>query len=425
MRIAMMTNNYMPFIGGVPISIERLANELRKLGHEVTIFAPRYGEEAEEEYVIRYRSFKKKVRGEYIIPNALDPVIEEKFAQVPFDLIHVHHPMMIGYVAQYLGRKYDIPVILTYHTRYEQYLHYLKIFGKRPVSEYDIGKRLGIRAKTHRLVTSGCEKLIAAHNRSFMKRCSMVFAPSGSMEDYLVDLNTGTKIEVVSTGLLQEEFEYDLSEVMRIKDRFRDVEYLFCSVSRLEREKNIEFLLEGLKIFKAQRGDCFRLLLIGKGGRRTLLEEKVEELGLERNIVFCGELPHEQLRNYYRASDAFLFASTSETQGIVLLEAMAARLPVVAVEASGVRDVVINGWNGYMTDQKVDSFAAGLNQLVEEIERTQELRRNACLCAKEYRSDHIAHMVLKHYQTVLHQNKSRDNNAGGKTFKLLPGKIVV
>lgn len=375
MRIAMMTNNYKPFIGGVPISIERLANELRRLGHEVYIFAPSYEEEAEEEYVIRYRSLKTKVRGEYIIPNALDRVIEEKFAQISFDLIHVHHPMMIGYVAQYLGKKYDIPVILTYHTRYEQYLHYLKLFGKRPVSEYDMEKRIGIRAKTHQLATSTCEKVIAAHNRSFMKHCSMVFAPSGSMKEYLLGLGVGTPVEVIPTGLLQEEFEYDLPEVTRIKERFHDKEYLFCSVSRLEREKNIEFLLEGLKAFKEERGDCFRFLLIGKGGRRLLLEDKVKELELDNNVVFCGELPHEQLRNYYRASDAFLFASTSETQGIVLLEAMAARLPVVAVEASGVRDVIVEGFNGYMTKQKVSSFAAGLNSLVENREQAQEMRK--------------------------------------------------
>ncbi|MDF2514544.1 MAG: glycosyltransferase family 4 protein [Herbinix sp.] len=96
----MMTNNYKPFVGGVPISIERLAAKLRTLGHEVYIFAPSYDMEVEEEYVIRYHSLKQKLRREFIIPNIFDPMIEEKFKELSFDLIHVHHPMLIGYTAE-------------------------------------------------------------------------------------------------------------------------------------------------------------------------------------------------------------------------------------------------------------------------------------------------------------------------------------
>ncbi|HPU64127.1 MAG TPA: glycosyltransferase, partial [Mobilitalea sp.] len=126
MRIAMLTNNYKPFVGGVPISIERLAQGLRNLGHEVYIFAPSYEGQEEEPYVIRYKSRKKKLKGEFVIPDIWDKTIEEKFAVIPFDIIHVHHPMLMGYIAQYLHKKYDIPIVFTYHTRYEQYLHYLK-----------------------------------------------------------------------------------------------------------------------------------------------------------------------------------------------------------------------------------------------------------------------------------------------------------
>jgi len=406
MRIAMMTNNYKPCIGGVPISIERLAVELRKLGHEVYIFAPRYGTEEEEDHVIRYHSLKKKVRGEYIIPNAFDPVIEERFTQVSFDLIHVHHPMMIGYVAQYLGRKYNVPVILTYHTRYEQYLHYLKFFGKRPAAEFEVENRAGIRAQSRRWAASCGEQLVAAHNRYFINKCSMVFAPSNSMKEYLLEHGTVAKLEVVPTGLLGEEFEYDPVEVERIRDTYGNGEYLFCSVSRLEREKNIEFLLEGMKKFKDRKGDCFKVLLIGDGGRRKLLEEAAAVLGLEQNIIFCGSIPHERLRNYYRACDAFLFASTSETQGIVLLEAMAARLPIIAVEASGVRDVVMNGRNGFMTEQKVDAWTEQLIRLVEDQNLTETMRKNAFQEAEKYRSENIALWVQKHYQNVIYQRKS-------------------
>lgn len=406
MRVAMMTNNYKPVVGGVPISIERLATELRELGHEVTIFAPSYEGEVEEDHVIRYQSLKKKVRGEYIIPNVLDPIICECFARMSFDLIHVHHPMLIGYVAQHLGRKYNIPVILTYHTRYEQYLHYLKFFGKRPAAEVEVQKGEKINKNRRRLVTIGGEKLVAAHNRIFISKCSLVFAPSNSMRDYLLENGIATDIEVVPTGILKEEFGYDPQEADRLRRSYAgDSKYLFCSVSRLEREKNIEFLLKGLKEFKERKGDCFKVLLIGDGGRRQMLKEETIRLGLEQNVIFCGNIPHEQLRNYYHACDAFLFASTSETQGIVLLEAMAAGLPIVAVEASGVRDVVVNGRNGYMAENKVCSWTDKLIELTENEAVAEAMRCNAIEDASHYLLANIARKVQKYYQNVLYPRR--------------------
>ena len=128
MRIAMLTNNYKPFVGGVPISIERLSKSLRSLGHEVYIFAPTYDNQCDEEFVIRYKSLKGKISGGVVLPNIFDIEIEKKFKALKFDVIHVHHPMLLGNIAQYLGRKYNIPVIYTYHTRYEEYLHFLKPF---------------------------------------------------------------------------------------------------------------------------------------------------------------------------------------------------------------------------------------------------------------------------------------------------------
>ncbi len=406
MRIAMMTNNYKPFVGGVPISIERLATELRELGHSVTIFAPSYEGEVVEEDVIRYRSLKKKVRGEYIIPNVLDPIIEESFARMSFDLIHVHHPILIGYVAQYLGKKYNIPVILTYHTRYEQYLHYLKIFGKRPVTQFEDLRQRDDARNRRKLAAVGGEKLVAAHNRIFINKCDLVFAPSNSMREYLLENGIVTDTKVVPTGILKEEFEYSPEEALRLRCSYaEDTKYLFCSVSRLEKEKNIEFLLEGLKEFKERMGDCFKLLLIGDGGRRQILKEETMRLGLEQNVIFCGSIPHDQLCNYYHACDAFLFASTSETQGIVLLEAMAAGLPIVAVEASGVRDVVVNGRNGYMSENWIGSWVDKLVLLTEKEEIARAMGGNAIEDARSYLSANIALKVEKCYQDVLYRRR--------------------
>src|SRR5690554_3872724 len=200
MRIAMLTNNYKPFVGGVPISIERLAEGLRYLGHEVYIFAPSYENQREEPYVIRYRSRKKRLKGEFIVPDMFDGIILDKFEEIPFDLIHVHHPMLMGYVAHYLSRKHEIPVVFTYHTRYEQYLHYLKPYHQLQEHAHKT-KFLPVR-KLEDFILDSCENiLLSTHNRIFMNQCDLVFAPSQSMKKYLENLGVLTDIEVLPTGI--------------------------------------------------------------------------------------------------------------------------------------------------------------------------------------------------------------------------------
>ena len=115
MRIAMLTNNYKPFIGGVPISVDRLANALRERGNEVYVFAPTYENQEEEEYVIRFSTFAGTIAGA-VLPNPFDPRIEQKMKALKIDVIHVHHPALMGNVALHLRKKLGIPVVFTYHT---------------------------------------------------------------------------------------------------------------------------------------------------------------------------------------------------------------------------------------------------------------------------------------------------------------------
>ena len=130
MRIAMMTNNYKPFVGGVPISIERLADSLRDLGHTVYVFAPDYKSPMDDDaYTFRFPTMKHKIAGAIPVPNLIYSYVKKTISTLHIDLIHVHHPWMIGNVATRIGKEFHIPVVFTYHTRYEQYLHYLKPFG--------------------------------------------------------------------------------------------------------------------------------------------------------------------------------------------------------------------------------------------------------------------------------------------------------
>ena len=393
MRIAMLTNNYKPFVGGVPISVERLAQGLRRLGHEVYVFAPSYEGQEDEPYVIRCKSRKKKLGKNIVIPDMLDRTVEDTFAAIRFDVIHVHHPVLMGYTAHYLRKKYGIPVVFTYHTRYEQYIHYV-----RP---YNIFHKHRQDYLPYKLLYSGSEKIVQLHNRIFTNRCDMVFAPTHSIKQYLEENGVITDIEVVPTGINEEDFSCDTGMVNAIRNQYLEGrKFLLCTVSRLGKEKNLNFLLSGLARFKERKGDCFRLLLIGDGDEKDALQSEAERLGLADNIIFTGCIDHSLIRNYCCASDLFVFTSRSETQGIVLLEAMAAGLPVVAVKATGVNDVVIDGWNGYLSEPDRDEWEENLEIILENTVQRAWMRQNAVTEAEQYLACTIARRVEKLYQNL-------------------------
>ena len=240
MKIAMFTNNYLPFVGGVPISIERISKGLKDLGHEVVIFAPAYVEGNQKETrdvceTIRYHSFHRRFRNGMAIPDVLDRRIEKEFAQRKFDVIHVHHPFGIGNVAVSLSRKYHVPLVFTYHTQYGEYMHYLKPFQKQ---NHEVTVRMQQKMK----------QMIPLYMNHFMKSLSLVFAPSGDVKEELLRQKDVPIIQVLPTGLPEEAYKKDSEKIKKIRKKYlKDEKYLLCTVSRLEKEKNLYFLLDSIR----------------------------------------------------------------------------------------------------------------------------------------------------------------------------------
>ena len=158
-----------------------------------------------------------------------------------------------------------------------------------------------------------------------------------------------------------------------------------------------------LAIRKQKRGSDFRLAIVGEGPYQKKLHKLADELELREEIVFVGKVPNEQVKNYCKAADLFLFSSLSETQGIVLLEAMAAATPVLAVKASGVRDIVVNGRNGYMTYLSEIEFEGRLDDLLGQ-DRTY-LEKGALETAKKYEMREIARWAAIHYNIAMQRHK--------------------
>ena len=414
MRIALMTNNYKPVMGGVPISIERLARGLRERGHEVTIFAPSYEGEKEEEGVFRYKTIVKHFYGGTVIPNSLDPKIEKEFRTNRYDVIHVHHPVLIGDTAAYLSKKYDIPLTFTYHTRYEQYLSYAGLIRKIETAS----KRTDAKGKiSERIIRGINQKIVPGYISSYTKQCDFVFAPTPGMCEYL-NLNCNVpkeKLMVLPTGLEKDEYEGNISNVREIRRRYiKSGEFLFVSVSRIAHEKNIEFLIESMRRLKQKTDIPFKLLFIGEGPEKENCEKYCRDAGLEE-IDFVGQVPNSNIKDYCRAADAFLFASKSETQGIVIIEALAVGTPVIAVDASGVRDIVKNGENGILTFECIDDYVQKLYSYMRGEINIDSFSENAVMTALEYREENVAVKAENAYRMAIENRKrlkQRKNHAG-------------
>lgn len=401
MRIAMLTNNYLPFVGGVPISIKRLSEGLRCLGHEVYIFAPSYEGAEKDEYVIRYSTTNRKISKDFAVPNFMDAIITKVFDLYFFDVIHVHHPVLIGYTALYLGKKYGIPVVYTYHTRYEQYLHYLAPYD-RLQNRYFREQNTLLRHAEGQILSVSENKIVPKYIKTFTKHCDLVIAPTYLMKEHLIHQGSHTEIKLLPTGLKETSFKANIEEATKIRQKYiGDNQFLFCTVSRLEREKNLSFLIKGMKELRNQYQDNSRLLILGDGTKREELEEEARELGMEEQIIFIGTVSQDEITNYYKACDLFIFSSKSETQGIVLLEAMAASLPVVAVKASGVNDIVKDQINGYITEEDERAFSGAIYKLMSNKKYYEEVAVGATNTAREYSNDTIAKKAEVYYTEAI------------------------
>ncbi|MDN7137229.1 glycosyltransferase [Pseudidiomarina sp. 1ASP75-14] len=390
LQVAMFTNNYLPFIGGVPISIDRLRRGLMASKDKVLIVAPRYREKAEdEEDVVRTPSlFSFGAKSEFRFANIFSAAVRKKVKQFKPDLIHSHHPFWIGSLGVYMARRLKIPVVYTYHTRLEHYSHNVIIPGS-----------LFNNIIVHALV------------RRFANKCDSVIVPTHSTEEYLRMIGVKGDIYVQPTGIEFERFHsVDEQAVAKLKAELQVTdETVFVSVARLSNEKNIDFMIEALAALKQRSEKAFRFLLIGDGPQRQRLQEKVDSLGLRQQVTLVGSVPPEAMPSWYQLGDVFLFASQSETQGMVILEAMAAGLPVVAVRASGIDDVIKEGANGFKTPARQSLWLDKVTVLLEDPATREKMAQQAIDCAASHSIENFTAEVRTVYAETLARFEQKRN----------------
>ncbi|SDG69429.1 Glycosyltransferase involved in cell wall bisynthesis [Pseudomonas benzenivorans] len=382
LRVAMFTNNYLPFIGGVPISIERLRRGLEAMGNAVLIVAPGYREQAREAgRVVRVPSILAMGENrEFRLANIFLRRIGTAVRDFRPDLIHLHHPFWLGSLGLFLAHRLRVPAVFTYHTRLEHYAHFVPLPGT-----------LFRNLISHALI------------KRFANKCDAVIVPTYSAEEYLRMIGVKTPIFVQSTGIEYQRFQAVTAEQVATLRTSLGIgeEKVLISVSRLSNEKNIDFLIDAIASLRQRTERPFRFLMIGDGHQRERLQKRIDELNLGAHFRLLGGVPPEEMAVYYRLGDLFLFASKSETQGMVILEAMAAGLPVVAVRSSGIDDVVRQGYNGFKTPEKLALWCERVALLLEDDELRGEMSSHALIVAREHSIEQFAEGIKEIYATVI------------------------
>lgn len=381
MKIAMFTNLYWPMSGGVTISIDRFAKRFRRRKHNVLIVAPRFPEPYKDDNnTYRVHALHSDNLSEFPVALPPGPALRRRLAEFEPDIIHTHHPFLLGDAAARAAQQLDVPLVYTHHTLYEHYTHYTPLSG-------DVMKHFVVRLAT-----------------GFTRFCDYVVAPSQSVRTMLQDRGVTAPIEVVPTGIDADAYTHGDRRGARKAFGLPSRAFVFGHVGRLAAEKNLELLTRASVRALKQAPDAF-MLIIGSGDLQPWMRDQFDEADLDKRVLFAGHLNGKTLVNAYHAMNAFVFSSISETQGMVLMEAMAAGAPVIAIDAPGVRDIVRDGRNGLLAaggnEQSLSEAMVRFSQFSSD--RRRNMRRSAQRTGARYDMGSCADALLDVYRQSLRQ----------------------
>ena len=376
MRVALFTNNYLPFRGGVTTAVETLRRGLHDLGHRAWVFAPAavpaVGDPA---WVFRYPSVGAPTYPGFRLAVPASRRLAATARSLAPDLVHVHHPFLLGVTGRRVARRLGVPLVFTYHTRYEKYAHYVPLPGRL------------VRALAVRL---SCR---------FADAADLVVAPSAWIADLLRARGVRARTVVVPTGVPLDGFVPGDRAAARRRLDLPDGP-LCLYAGRLDPEKNVERVLDAFGLVADAVPDA-RLLLVGQGSHVAALRRHAARTPAAARITFAGGQPREVLPTYYQAADLFLFASETETQGLVLAEAQACGLPAVAVRAPGVEEVVDDGVTGALVKADAPSLAEASVRLLLDPDRRAALGVAArARVARDFCARRQVEAMVGHYEAL-------------------------
>ncbi len=392
MKICFFTNTFLPHVGGVAKSVQTFLEDYRRLRQRVRVVAPEFPEGVAppriERSVIRVPALQHFNGSDFSVSLPLSAETMDNIAAFKPDLIHAHHPFLLGDTALRVAAVTGAPVVFTHHTLYEQYTHYVPFDSPR------------------------LKEFVIELSTRFANRCHGVIAPSESIASLLVSRGVTTPIRVVPTGIDTEA----LASGNRVRGRRRwklpPEARVIGHVGRLAPEKNLPYLAEAIAQTLKHERDAW-LLVVGEGPSREAMEKIFADSDVASRVCFAGKLTGQKLHDAYAAMDVFAFASHSETQGMVLAEAMAAGNSVIALDAPGAREMVRDEREGRLlaSDASQEEFARALREAVASGEQNEAWRRAAVLRAAEFDRRVTAARALDFYKEVRETHRREDPRA--------------
>ena len=397
MHIAHYTNFYHPIVNGVVHSVSLYRKALSRMGHNVFVFAQHAMDyEDEEPFIFRYPAVPIPRQGDMSAAIPIAPHIDRLLPSLKLDVIHTHHPFLLGQIAALKSEELDIPLVFTFHTRYRDYTHYFPLDAD--------------------FVQDFIKTAVDTWMGDFMEKCHHIIVPSDSMREILKNgYGISDRITVIPTGIELEPYLNVDRDLMRQRYAWMD-KTVMIFVGRLAPEKNIDTLLVAAAEAMKHREDLF-LALVGDGPSKNDLIDRARSLGIFDRAAFVGKVPFDEIPSLLKAADLFAFASITETQGLVTMEAMAAGLPVAAVDATGTRDVVTDGVEGFLTDNDPLALAGAIRKILEHPESLGAFQEAAEKKARQFDLNFLANKMVNVYSEAIEDQKS------GKKVSLVKPKL--
>ncbi len=396
MNICMFTNTYLPHVGGVARSVSSFAEDLQKLGHNIMIVAPTFPtDEAhlEDHNVLRVPAVQNFNGSDFSVRIPIPLFIDKKIDEFEPHVIHSHHPFLLGDAAFRAAWRRDLPLVFTHHTLYEQYTHYV-------FPESKVMKRLAIEIAT-----------------VYANLCTRVIAPSESIARLIRERGVKKPIEIIPTGVDVDFFRSGDGISFRNSQGIPEDAFVIGHLGRLAPEKNLQYLAEAvIKAFEELPENTF-FLVVGSGPSEKTITDMFKDASLGKRLVMAGKRKGRELADAYKAMDLFVFSSKSETQGLVLTEAMAAEIPVIALDASGTRDILEDGKNGRLLPENADTeqFAGAIVDFFQNPHTGATWRKAAFETALKFSRDATAKKLIRLYQS-LPANVTREGTGPEGTF---------
>ena len=393
MKILITTDWYKPAVNGVVTSVLNLEEGLKNDGHDVRILTLsnniHHRIEGNVYYFNSLSAERIYTQARFLVP-ARNEMLEELIAWKP-DVIHSQTEFSTFIMAMIISKHTDAPIVHTYHTVYEDYTHY-----------FCPSKRVG-------------EQLVKYFSKIISRRTTAMIVPSGKVSDILDGYKVATPTYVIPSGIDIDYYTRNRDEVRRsIRDKY-DIdqdEKILVYVGRLAKEKNLEQIVEYLS---DERAGGIRILVVGDGPDRDLLEHKIDECNMRDRVILTGMVEPEQVADYYKAGDIFVNASTSETQGLTYMEAMSSGLPVLCREDECLKNVIEPGVNGFMFADRED-FLEKLRLLMSDDELCRTIGENATKSMiEQFSIESFTHSCERVYEHSINEESDRESGNGDST----------